>query len=107
MSTLSFKQCCVEKLNFLKFEANILLFLNGTGVAKQKVAEEGMDMLRDHWPFNEEELIRLCDLCFGWKAAGLEIGVGREVLLVSLFCNSVNKLIFMVTLSLLFDHTRV
>ena len=53
------------------------------GVAKEKVFTEGVDMLRDHWPFNEEELIRLCDLCFGWKAAGQESGVGREVLLVS------------------------
>jgi len=39
-------------------------------------------MLRDHWPFNEDELLRLCDLCFGWKEEGAESGVEREVLLV-------------------------
>jgi hypothetical protein len=48
------------------------------------VYEEGVDMLRDHWPFNEDELLRLLDLCFGWKADGREAGVGREVLLVRL-----------------------
>ena len=52
------------------------------GVAKQKVLEEGVDMLRDHWPFNEDELLRLLDLCFNWKADGRDSGVGREVLLV-------------------------
>jgi hypothetical protein len=55
------------------------------GVAKKKVAEEGMDMLRDHWPYNEDELVRLCDLCFGWKADGRDSGIGREVLLVGSF----------------------
>jgi hypothetical protein len=60
-------------------------FLNSLlGVAKQKVYEEGVDMLRDHWPFNEDELLRLLDLCFGWKNDGREAGVCREVLLVSL-----------------------
>ena len=54
-------------------------------------------MLRDHWPFNEEELIRLCDLCFSWKAAGQEAGVGREVLLVSphMFSAYLNGLSFL------------
>ena len=66
-----------------------------SGVAKQKVADEGMDMLRDHWPFNEDELLRLCDLCFRWKAQSQENGVGREVLLVS----SARFSIYNVTLS--------
>ena len=52
-------------------------------VCKQKVEENSqMDFLRDHWPFNEEELIRLMDLCFSWKAAGEDTGVGRDILLI-------------------------
>lgn len=52
-------------------------------VCKQKVEENPqMDFLRDHWPFNEDELVRLLDMCFSWKAEGEENGVGRDVLLV-------------------------
>ena len=41
-----------------------------------------MDFLKDHWPYNEDELIRLLDLCFSWKSAGEVSGQGREVLLI-------------------------
>ena len=41
-----------------------------------------MDFLRDHWAFNEDESIRLMDLCFFWKAEGEETGMGRDVLLI-------------------------
>ncbi len=37
-----------------------------------------MDFLQDHWPYNEEELVRLLDLCFAWKAEG-----SREVLFIA------------------------
>ena len=53
------------------------------GVAKQKVEDSlEMSFLRDHWPFNENELIRLLDLCFSWKAEGENSGIGRDVLLI-------------------------
>ena len=48
-------------------------------VAKCKVAA-GESLLRDHWPYNEEELIRLCDLCFDWMKSGGE--KEKEVLMV-------------------------
>lgn len=52
-------------------------------VCQEKVNENPqMDFLRDHWPFNESELIRLLDLCFGWKSEGEESGSGRDVLLL-------------------------
>jgi hypothetical protein len=50
-------------------------------LAIKKVAEiKEMDMLRDHWPFNKDELIRLMDTCFTWKGAGKK--GERELLLV-------------------------
>ncbi len=45
--------------------------------AKANVTKKGFDFLRDHWPYNDSELIRLLDLCFNWKRVG-----GREVLLI-------------------------
>ena len=52
-------------------------------VCKQKVEESfKMDFLRDHWPFNEDELIRLLDICFSWKAEGENSGIGRDILLI-------------------------
>ena len=49
-------------------------------VCKAKVEEDpNMDFLRDHWPYNEDELIRLLDLCFNFKAEGERSGIGREV----------------------------
>ncbi len=50
---------------------------------RQKVQEDSqMDFLKDHWPYNEAEIIRLLDLCFAWKAEGERSQAGREVLLV-------------------------
>jgi hypothetical protein len=51
-------------------------------VCQEKVAADPVNMafLRDHWPFNEAELLRLLDLCFSWKVAGQHIR--REVLLL-------------------------
>ena len=54
--------------------------------AKAKIAESAsMDFLKDHWAYNEEELIRLLDICFGWKAGGeLESGgYSRDVIFVT------------------------
>ena len=52
-------------------------------VCKQKVKEcLDMSLLRDHWPFNEDELIRLLDLCFSWKAMGEKSGIDKDVLLI-------------------------
>ena len=53
------------------------------GVFKQKMDNNSeLYFLRDHWPFNEDELIRLLDLCFSWKAKGENSGVGRDVLMI-------------------------
>ena len=41
-----------------------------------------MSFLRDHWPFNEAELIRLLNLCFSWKLEGEKRGIGRDLLLL-------------------------
>ena len=51
---------------------------------REKVEESdgSMDFLRDHWPYNKDELIRLLDLCFDWKNSGEESVCGREVLLL-------------------------
>ncbi len=46
---------------------------------REKVqANQEMDFLKDHWPYNEAEILRLLDLCFAWKAEGERSGVGRE-----------------------------
>ena len=50
-------------------------------VCREKV-EGGMDFLRDHWPYNKDELIRLLDLCFAWKNEGEESSRAKEVLLL-------------------------
>ena len=40
-------------------------------VCKEKVETEvGTDFLRDHWYYNEEELLRLVEICFQWKSEG-------------------------------------
>jgi hypothetical protein len=53
------------------------------GLCKEKVqANSEMDFLRDHWPFNEEELVRLLDMCFSWILEGENIGVGRDILML-------------------------
>ena len=53
------------------------------GDCKDKVqANSEMDFLRDHWPFNEEELVRLLDMCFSWILEGENIGVGRDILML-------------------------
>ena len=52
-------------------------------IIKEKVeTNPQMDFLRDHWPFNSDELVRLLDLCFTWKSEGEDSGVGRDVLLI-------------------------
>ena len=38
--------------------------------------------IRDHWPFNDSELIKLLDMCFAWKFKGEELETEREVLLI-------------------------
>ena len=53
------------------------------GVCKQKVAENSeFDFLKDHWPYNEDELLRLLDLCFSWQSEGEQMNCGREVLMI-------------------------
>lgn len=52
-------------------------------VCKKTVADKpSLAFLRDHWPFNDSELIRLLDLCFTWKQASERDGVPREILLI-------------------------
>ncbi len=69
------------------------------GECQAKVhADPNMDFLKDHWPYNEAELVRyklravymfplqyiylayrLLDTCFAWKAQGEQSGEPREV----------------------------
>ena len=42
----------------------------------------GLAFLRDHWPYNDDELIKLLDLCFAFKAKSEEDDIPREVLLI-------------------------
>ena len=52
-------------------------------VCREKVeADPRMDFLRDHWPFNADELLRLLDFCFAWKHEGEESGTEREILML-------------------------
>ena len=52
-------------------------------VCREKVeGGSGMDFLRDHWPYNKDELIRLLDMCFAWKSEGEESGRARDILLL-------------------------
>jgi len=44
-----------------------------------KEKAEKVDFLKDHWPYNTEDLLRLLDLCFDWKSQDED---GREVLLL-------------------------
>ena len=45
-------------------------------------ADPAMDFLKDHWPYNEDELVRLLDICFAWKNEGEDSGQGREVIMI-------------------------
>jgi len=51
---------------------------------KDKVSADPVNMafLKDHWPYNESELLRLLDLCFAWKEDGQRMACSREVLLL-------------------------
>ena len=50
-------------------------------VCKEKVeCEPKMDFLRDHWPFNEDEIIKLVEMCFSWKEQGDGL---RDLIMVS------------------------
>lgn len=40
---------------------------------------EKFDFLTDHWPYNLDDLVRLLDLCFAWKAEDED---GREVVML-------------------------
>ena len=31
---------------------------------------EKVDFLKDHWPYNLADLVRILDLCFTWKSQG-------------------------------------
>ena len=37
---------------------------------------EKVAFLKDHWPYNKQELVRVLDKCFGWKAADSSREVG-------------------------------
>ena len=40
-------------------------------VCKDKVeCSSKMDFLKDHWYYNENELLKLVELCFDWKSQG-------------------------------------
>ena len=50
---------------------------------KKTVADvPSLAFLRDHWPFNDSELIKLLDLCFTWKYEGERSGTEKEVLMI-------------------------
>ena len=52
-------------------------------VCKAKVDENSeMDFIKDHWPYNKDELVRLLDMCFSWILEGENIGVGRDILML-------------------------
>ena len=48
-------------------------------VTKEKI--NNIDFLRDHWTYNDEELIKLMDICFAWKE---EHPCKRDIILVNL-----------------------
>ena len=88
-SLLSDEQWAALEDFFAKPELRVIILCSETPFvgdepdAAIEKAEGGMDFLRDHWPFNRDELLRLLDLCFGWKKEGEEGGGGaREVLLL-------------------------
>jgi len=53
-------------------------FVGDDPVTIQEKAE-GTDFLKDHWPYNLDDLVRLLDLAFNWKA---EMEDDREVVFI-------------------------
>ncbi len=49
-------------------------------VCKEKVEAGGMDFLKDHWYYNDQELLKLVEICFNWKA---EADGAKDVILVA------------------------
>ena len=47
-------------------------------IAVQEKAME-IDFLKDHWPYNKDDLVRLLDLSFNWKAVNED---EREVIMI-------------------------
>ena len=47
--------------------ANEIPFVGDDPVSIQEKAEK-VDFLKDHWPYNLADLIRILDLCFNWKS---------------------------------------
>ena len=52
-------------------------FVGDDPVSIQEKAKK-VDFLKDHWPYNVEELVRVLDKCFAWKSEDS----GREVLML-------------------------
>ena len=52
-------------------------------VCKKQVEDDtNLEFLKDHWPYNEDELIRLLDRCFLWQFEGQKMDRRREVLML-------------------------
>ena len=49
--------------------ANEIPFVGDDPVSIQEKAEK-VDFLKDHWPYNLADLVRILDLCFTWKSQG-------------------------------------
>ena len=58
--------------------ASEIPFVGDDPISIQEKAEK-VDFLKDHWPYNIDDLTRLLDLCFNWKSQDED---GREVLLL-------------------------
>ena len=90
-SLLSDKQWSDLKNFFQNPELRVIVvcseipFIGDEPGAVKKTVEDvpSLAFLRDHWPFNDSELVRLLDLCFGWKHKYEDDGIKREVLLIS------------------------
>ena len=49
--------------------ANEIPFVGDDPESIQEKAKK-VDFLKDHWPYNLADLVRILDLCFTWKSQG-------------------------------------
>ena len=89
-SLLSAKQWSDLETFFANPELKVIIICSETPfigdepeVVKKTVADiPSLAFLRDHWPYNEDELIRLLDLCFAWKNKSEVDDIPRELILI-------------------------
>ena len=58
--------------------ASEIPFVGDDPVSIQEKAQK-IDFLKDHWPYNKDELVRVLDKCFDWKSGDEH---NREILLL-------------------------